>query len=95
MSPKKNRQTTWVTLFVAIGSIGYGRFWSSSRKEGGLEAYFEILGYAASIIGQVLGQPQFFESFNLAQEGPGLGYTNAIIGKPQTLFVASKNCAQT
>jgi hypothetical protein len=42
-----------------------------------------------------LGQPQFFESFNLAQEGPGLGYTNAIIGKPQTLFVASKNCAQT
>lgn len=41
----------------------------------------DMLGYAASIIGQVLGQPQFFESFNLAQEGPGLDYTNAIIGK--------------
>ncbi|KAN0098393.1 general substrate transporter [Hyaloscypha variabilis] len=68
MSPKKNRQTTWVTLFVAIGSIGYG--------------------YAASIIGQVLGQPQFFESFNLAQEGPGLDYTNAIIGAMNGIFFA-------
>jgi hypothetical protein len=51
------------------------------RPKKGLKAYFTIIGYAASIIGQVLGQPQFFESFNLAQDGPGLAYTNSIIGR--------------
>ncbi|RFU27075.1 hypothetical protein B7463_g9270, partial [Scytalidium lignicola] len=65
---KKNRQTSYITAFVAIGSIGYG--------------------YAASIIGQVLGQPEFFEYFKLDQTGPGVSRTNEIVGAMNGLFFA-------
>ncbi|KAI9808853.1 MAG: hypothetical protein M1827_007176 [Pycnora praestabilis] len=68
MGIKKNRQTTLVTVFAAVGSITYG--------------------YAASIIGQVIGQPQFYKQFGLVQEGPGLARTNTIIGAMNGLFFA-------
>ncbi|KAF2250929.1 general substrate transporter [Trematosphaeria pertusa] len=43
-------------------------------------------GYGASIIAQTIGQPQWYEYFNLAQEGPGLAHTNVITGLMNGLF---------
>ncbi|CAF9936030.1 hypothetical protein IMSHALPRED_010435 [Imshaugia aleurites] len=65
---KRNRHTSYITIFAAIGSITYG--------------------YAASIIGQVIGQPQFYTYFDLAQKGPGLSRTNTILGAMNGLFFA-------
>ncbi|KAF6228525.1 hypothetical protein HO133_008255 [Letharia lupina] len=55
---KRNRHTSYITIFAAIGSITYG--------------------YAASIIGQVIGQPQFYNYFALAQKGPDTGAMNGL-----------------
>jgi len=38
-------------------------------------------GYAAAIIGQVIGQPQFYTYFGLAQSGAGVSHTETVIGK--------------
>ncbi|QKX62228.1 uncharacterized protein TRUGW13939_09387 [Talaromyces rugulosus] len=43
-------------------------------------------GYGAAIIAQTIGQPQFYKSFHLAQEGPGVSHTNTVTGLMNGLF---------
>ena len=37
-------------------------------------------GYGASIIAQTIGQPMWYQYFDLAQDGPGVAHTNVITG---------------
>ncbi|KAL9064026.1 MAG: hypothetical protein Q9161_009131 [Pseudevernia consocians] len=68
---KRNRHTSYITVFAAIGSITYG--------------------YAASIIGQVIGQPQFYNYFDLAQKGAmnGLFFAGGALGSLSIAYTAS------
>ncbi|KAF2790363.1 general substrate transporter [Melanomma pulvis-pyrius CBS 109.77] len=43
-------------------------------------------GYGASIIAQTIGQPMWYQYFDLAQDGPGVAHTNVITGLMNGLF---------